>query len=131
MFCSSKKLITLLFFVFTYTIHFGQIFSSISEGCAPLIGVEFSHNFGNVDNILWDFDDGTSATIDAPVHTFQDPGVYNVVFTAGGGINETIVITVLESPTAQFEVMGVNSGCIPLEVNFTDNSSGHFVTMMT
>ncbi len=101
---------------------YAQISASVTEGCAPLIGVEFEHSFTNATNILWTFGNGTSATTDAPTNTYQTPGVYTVTFTADPGISETLTITVLASPEASFEPIGSTSGCIPLVVSFNDTS---------
>ena len=100
-----------------------QIIASQTEGCAPLIGIEFSHSFNGATNILWDFGNGGSATVDEPSATFQLPGEYTVVFTADGGIQESLVISVQASPEASFSPVGSSSGCIPLSVSFNDEST--------
>ncbi len=99
-----------------------QITASQTSGCAPLIGVSFAHPYTGATGMLWDFDNGASATTNSPTHTFQNPGVYNVTFTANGGIQASVTITVLSSPTAAFSVVGEASGCLPLSVSFQDES---------
>ena len=102
---------------------FGQIFASQTEGCAPLVGVDFGHTFGVVTGILWNFGDGSSATVNSPSHTFQDPGVYTVTFTANGGISETIQIEAFAHPVAIFSLPEPNSGCLPFTISCVDEST--------
>ncbi|MEM9050788.1 MAG: PKD domain-containing protein [Bacteroidota bacterium] len=99
-----------------------EIISSVETGCAPLIGVEFSHTFPNATNIEWTFGNGASSTNASAVTTYQNPGVYEVVFTADPNIQESIFINVLASPIADFEVITSSAGCIPMDVTFADNS---------
>jgi len=100
-----------------------QISASTSSGCAPLIGVEFSHSYSGASNFLWSFGNGASSTNSSATNTYQNPGVYTVQFTADPNIQETISITVLSSPVADFSVIGSGSGCVPLSVSFQDNST--------
>jgi PKD repeat protein len=65
-----------------------QISADETEGCAPLTSVVFSHSYGSVSNILWDFGDLVSSGLDNPTHSYQNPGVYSVTFTADGGISD-------------------------------------------
>lgn len=61
---------------------------------------------GPTDSILWDFGDGTTSTDEVVTHTFERPGLFNVVLTAtneAGSSTSSIDITVLaavEAPTA-------------------------------
>lgn len=49
-----------------------------ATGCVPLT-VQFNSQLYNVNNVLWDFRDGSTSTQLNPVHTFTDTGVYNVM----------------------------------------------------
>ncbi len=79
----------------------------------------------------WDFGDGSTSTMANPVHTFNDPGNYNVTLTvsddAGLQDSEGIVIMVTEvnSNTAPTAVISATpeSGMAPLEVRFTGDQS--------
>ena len=82
-----------------------QISASETEGCAPLIEVEFSHSYGAVNNILWNFDDGATAIIDNPIHTFQNPAIYTVVFTADGGIGEMVLSKIFQMQIILFIIL--------------------------
>lgn len=99
-----------------------QIIASETEGCAPLIGVQFSHSFSGATGVNWDFGNGASSSGNNPSHTFQTPGTYTVTFTAAGGISETLTVSVLERPQAAFNVLGASGGCIPHTVQFEDAS---------
>jgi len=78
--------------------------SDVTGGCEPL-NVTFSDITTAGDpatSWLWNFDDGSYSTSQNPgLHTFSNPGTYDVVFEAcnsGGCTQETITITVEEEP---------------------------------
>lgn len=76
----------------------------------------------------WDFGDGGSSTAVNPSHAYVAPGTYTVALTvssAGCADSETKVgyITVGGAPTADFDANPI-SGNAPLNVHFTDQSSG-------
>lgn len=93
-------------------------------GCSP-----YTANFSDgtaASSWLWDFGDGTQATIHNPAHTFTTPGTYHVSLTvqlANGGCSYTI-------PDIQtFIIDGASPGftytvspCPPYIVQFTDTS---------
>ncbi len=99
-----------------------QIQASQTSGCAPLIGVQFTHSFAGATGVNWDFGNGASSTSNSPTHTYQTPGTYTVTFTAAGGIQETIEINVLDRPQAGISILSDAGGCIPLQVQFADDS---------
>ena len=79
--------------------------ADVISGCAPLT-VNFSDITTTGDpatSWLWNFDDGTFDISQNPgAHTFNNVGVYNVIFescNSGGCVTEVIVITVDETPT--------------------------------
>jgi len=47
------------------------------EGCVPLT-VQFTNNSTYDETYLWDFDDGSTSTIENPVHIFNEEGIYYV-----------------------------------------------------
>jgi gliding motility-associated-like protein len=49
-----------------------------ATGCAPLT-VQFTSQLYNVQNIFWDFQDGSTSTQLNPIHVFTDTGTYNVM----------------------------------------------------
>jgi PKD repeat protein len=80
---------------------------------------------------MWDFGDGTNATIANPSHIYQNAGVFTVKLTASNlaGTDtktETDYISVtgdIPPPVAMFEGTPL-SGSVPLTVQFTDLSIG-------
>ncbi len=110
-----------------------QISSSVSSGCAPLVGVQFTGVSGST-AINWDFGDGSSSQLLNPVHTFSTAGSYTVKYTAtlnGSPLNHTLTIKVYGKPKIDFEANGPHAGCKPLTVTFKDKSipgSGSTIT---
>jgi PKD repeat protein len=77
----------------------------------------------------WDFGDNTNSTLENPIHTYPDRGVYNVTFTAtndyGSDTAQCInfIHTYYAPPVTNF-ITNVTNGDIPLNVQFTDTSTG-------
>ncbi len=75
----------------------------------------------------WDFGDGNTSTMQNPVHTYNDPGLYDVKLTVigPGGTDSLTKLDYIDilylPPTADFTA-DVTSGIAPLSVNFTDLS---------
>ncbi|MFK7808980.1 MAG: PKD domain-containing protein, partial [Saprospiraceae bacterium] len=92
--------------------------------------VDFTNTSSGATNYAWDFGDGNSSDMENPTHIYDEDGTYTVVLTVTNDcgtseISETVVIAT--SPTANFS-MDTNSGCGPLTVNFSDESSNNTVT---
>jgi YVTN family beta-propeller protein len=78
----------------------------------------------------WTFGDGTNSTVKNPTHKYSKAGNYTVSFKVSNaaGNNTTtktnyIKVTTLLKPVANF-TSNVTSGKVPLNVAFTDKSSG-------
>jgi len=56
-----------------YTMHY--------DGCAPLT-ISFNNPFLNVVGSYWDFGDGNTSSQQNPVHTYNVPGIYDVMLIA-------------------------------------------------
>ena len=94
-------------------------------GCAPLT-TQFTDNTAGSTGWLWDFGDGTTSTLQNPVHTYNTPGNYTVALTttsAAGGCAQTI------SNFSTFQVQGGYAGfthtvspCPPYVATFQDTS---------
>ncbi len=83
---------------------------------------------GPATGYFWDFGDGNTSTAENPSHAYAAPGEYTVelaVFSADCSDSETKsgYVTVGGAPAAAFSANPVN-GIAPLNVNFTDQSSG-------
>ena len=101
------------------------------SGVAPL-GVGFTDlSSGIATSWSWDFGDGGASTQRNPAHTYQNAGSFTVRLTASnaGGQNTNtktayvVVSAPVSPPVAGFEA-SPTSGTAPLNVQFTDQSTG-------
>lgn len=78
---------------------------------------------------FWDFGDGTTSTLQNPVHLYPGIGTYNVTFgvVSAFGCTDTILfqaaIQVVDPPTVVFSPLD-SIGCNPFSLGFTDASFG-------
>ncbi|REJ85288.1 MAG: PKD domain-containing protein [Bacteroidetes bacterium] len=96
-----------------------------TSGCAPLT-TQFTDATAGSTAWLWNFGDGTTSTLQNPVHTYTRPGLYTVSLTttsAGGGCTQTI------NNFSTFNVQGGYAGfthsattCPPWQASFVDTS---------
>lgn len=94
--------------------------------------VPFTVNFtdlstGTPVSWAWDFGDGNTSAAQNPTHIYTTPGSYNVTLTVtdAQGCTGTVVFNnyiVIQPPIADFVGVPIN-GCVPLLVNFTDQST--------
>ncbi|MEO1259168.1 MAG: PKD domain-containing protein [Bacteroidota bacterium] len=92
--------------------------------------VAFTNSSSNATSYEWDFGDGNTSTEENPVHTYAADGNYTVTLTATndcGSITTTQTVTVITAPTAGFS-SNVTTGCDPLTVQFTNESSANAVS---
>jgi PKD repeat protein len=85
----------------------------------------FTNTSSNANSYTWNFGDGNTSTATNPVHTYAEDGVYTVVLTATnncGNATSTQTVTIVTPPTAAFSA-NVTSGCAPLTVQFSNQSS--------
>lgn len=111
-----------------------------NEGPAPL-EVEFDAYvpyWYYINNWTWDFGDGTGETKTSPwtLHTYQNPGLYNVTLSVtspyGSDIStqvNCVNVTQVLPPVPSFDAVP-KSGNAPLSVTFTDTSSGTVTTRL-
>ncbi|PLX04709.1 MAG: pkd domain containing protein, partial [Marinilabiliales bacterium] len=82
-------------------------FGSSASGCAPFT-MKFTNNTQYATSYLWTFGDGFTSTHEEPIHTFYDPGIYNVSLQAigpgGEDYTQDATIEVFEVPEAYFSV---------------------------
>ncbi|MES2588863.1 MAG: PKD domain-containing protein [Bacteroidota bacterium] len=90
----------------------------------------FNSSCSSFTTFTWTFDDGTgpvvvnSLTSTGMLHTFTNPGVYDVVLATSnscGSSDDTIQVCIEAPPTPDFSV-DVNTACIPFDVETNDLS---------
>ena len=106
------------------------------EGNAPL-EVEFWESVPYAwyyDEFIWEFGDGTNGTGSWLYHTYENPGLYNVTLTVNSAFGSGsatksgyINVTQALAPDPDFEATPL-SGDAPLDVMFTDTSTGIITT---
>lgn len=105
------------------------------SGCAPLLVAFTDLSTGTPTSWKWDLGNGTISFLQNPTATYFTPGFYNiklVVYTASGADSVVKVnhINVQAQPTVNFNGLPL-SGCFPLPVTFTDQSSAGTGTIGT
>jgi len=101
---------------------------SPTSGCVPLTVSFTDLSTGEIDTWYWTFGDGGSSGAQNPSHQYTSAGTYTVSLTVTGpggsdGETKTGYITVNAAPVAAF-TGSPTSGCAPLTVNFTNQSTG-------
>ncbi|MEO6452781.1 MAG: PKD domain-containing protein [Ginsengibacter sp.] len=138
-----KKLLSKFFIIILVLLYSGNIlaqpvadFSATPVvGCAPLL-VQFTDlSTGNPTSLKWDLGNGTPSSSSTPSTTYFTPGQYKVTLIAKNASgSDTIVkdkfITVQVNPTVNFTATPT-SGCLPLAVQFTDQSTAGAGTLTT
>ncbi|MBS1919278.1 MAG: PKD domain-containing protein [Bacteroidetes bacterium] len=96
-------------------------------GCSPLFVSFQDLSSGSPTSWQWDFGNGNTSSLQNPSASYFTPGQYTVRLTVtnSSGSNTLIrtqYITVYEAPTVSFNASNT-SGCFPLHVQFTDQST--------
>lgn len=98
-------------------------------GCAPLVVQLFNQTDPALSGtLLWDLGDGTTAATSTVMHTYTQPGSYDVrltVTTAQGCTTDSLfedLIIVHPTPDASF-TPDTTIGCVGTEVQFTNTST--------
>ncbi len=80
----------------------------------------------NITAYLWDFDDGSTSTLQNPTHAYTSAGTYNVqlIVETNNGCSDTseVPIIIYPAPIADFSLSNV---CFGTTVSFTDQSLGN------
>ncbi|MCZ2276421.1 MAG: PKD domain-containing protein [Bacteroidia bacterium] len=105
-----------------------------ASGCSPLSVSFITQNTGVGHSYLWDFGDGQTSAQQYPVHSYGGNGVFTTSLTVTSmyGCSSTLSLpnqVVVNNTDASFYV-DVTSGCPPLKVLFTPNSTGSNVTYL-
>ena len=99
-------------------------------GCSPMT-VDFTNSTTGATQYLWLFGDGSSATAADTAHTYTNFGTTDTVYTVtliasspfGCADTVSLLITVAPGVVAGF-VHNAQPGCAPMNVGFTNTSSG-------
>jgi len=89
--------------------------------------VTFSNQSMNGEDYIWDFGDGNVSNLISPSHTYDEDGIYEVsliVLNSCGFDTSTLQVPIATPPQAAFGV-AQTSGCAPLLVSFTNQSSSN------
>ena len=99
--------------------------ADVLSGCSPL-KVKFTDNStGNPTAWDWNLGNGNNPAIKNPSTFYELPGTYQVTLTvsnSSGKSSKTMTIVVFEKPKPLF-VASQQSGCAPLKVQFSDQST--------
>ncbi len=103
--------------------------TNITSGCTPTT-VNFYNTNLFVSGSVWDFGDGTTSTLNNPVHTYNTGGQYTVslIVSSTAGCSDTVIknnlITVGKNPAPGFTHSNV-TGCAPHSVQFANTSANY------
>lgn len=90
--------------------------------------IAFQNNSVDVSANEWQFGDGQESTNVSPTHRYDTAGVYEVILTAYSDFNDCPAtfrseVLVIDNPVAAFSP-SERSGCAPLTIDFTNESTG-------
>jgi len=104
--------------------------SSVTSGKVPLNVAFTDTSTGSPTSWKWDFGDGSKSYLQNPTHKYSKAGTYTVNLTVKNAIGrntvtktEYIKVTGVTKPVANF-TSSVTSGKVPLNIAFTDTSTG-------
>jgi len=102
--------------------------SSVTSGKAPLKVAFTDTSTGSSTSWFWNFGDGSKSFLQTPTHKYSKAGKYTVSLTVKNAevsntVTKTDYIKVITKPVANF-TSSVTSGKTPLNVAFTDTSTG-------
>ena len=94
------------------------------SGCNQ-INIQYINNSQNAQMYLWDFGDGNISSIEQPLHTYTDVGIYDVSLTvySGSCISRQVESQYIRVDTAHADfVYTTDQMCLPIQAEFTDLS---------
>ncbi|MDF1697203.1 MAG: PKD domain-containing protein [Saprospiraceae bacterium] len=94
-----------------------------------IFNVDFTNTTVEGSSFVWDFGDGNTSTEENPSHTYEAEGTYEVLLSATnecGTTSSSTMVSINALPTAGLGAE-VQSGCGPLTVEFTDESSSNVI----
>ncbi len=106
-------------------------FSVTSTSVCAGTSVHFVNTSTGITSSLWFFGDGTTSTVNSPLHAYATTGVYSiklVVYDSYGCPSDTLsmpgMVTVNFAPATSFTMSDSFAVCAPLNVSFTNTSTG-------
>jgi large repetitive protein len=93
--------------------------------------VTFTNNSTGATVYSWNFGDGNISASATGTHTYLATGIYTVQLiaaTANGCSDSTTSIIELIQPPNAFFTVAPDTGCAPLSVNYSDASTGSYIT---
>ncbi|MEL6133939.1 MAG: PKD domain-containing protein, partial [Bacteroidota bacterium] len=101
--------------------------ASDTVGCAGLVVLFADQSPGDIASWDWDFGDGNGASVQNPIHTYENDGLYDVslIVTDDNGCQDSLTRTSyveLSRPQADFAV-NYQPDCPPVLVSFAANAS--------
>lgn len=98
---------------------------SDSVGSCPPLEVKFTSSAKNYVSLGWDFGDGSTSTLENPVHFYNIPGEYmatQTVMAPGGCVVTMSRKVIVKGPKGVFTYTPT-TGCMPLKVEFTGSGN--------
>jgi gliding motility-associated-like protein len=98
--------------------------SDTFASCPPLRVIFTNASVGGIQN-LWDFGNGNTSLLSDPIQTYTEIGVFNarLIITGKGGCKDTMTTRINVSGPQGTITYGPLSGCPPLEVKFSSNTT--------
>ncbi|HNP53912.1 MAG TPA: PKD domain-containing protein, partial [Ferruginibacter sp.] len=128
-------LLASLFYLTSFAQPTANFSAAPTSGCAPLVVNFIDQSTGSPTHWRWDLGNGTFSNLQNPSVTYFTPGQYNiklVVQNASGrdSMVRNQYITIYAQPTVFFTA-STTTGCFPLTVSFTDQSTPGSGTIQT
>ncbi|MBL0019117.1 MAG: PKD domain-containing protein [Bacteroidetes bacterium] len=107
-----------------------------NTGCSAPLTVNFTDLSVGAVSWLWNFGDGNTSNLPSPPHTYTANGTYSVSLTVTGlnGCTHTVTqnnLVQIIPPVANFNFVGIQAGCMPRTINFTNTSTTTFGVITT
>ncbi|MBN1212689.1 MAG: PKD domain-containing protein, partial [candidate division Zixibacteria bacterium] len=98
----------------------------ITPDCDSAVAEFFDLSTGTITTREWDFGDGTTSSLQNPVHIYDTPGIYMVTLIVTGPygadtVSKPVTVTLLPYPISDFLAIP-DSGSVSLRVYFIDRS---------
>ena len=89
--------------------------------------VYFSNQSINMNTYLWDFGDGTTSSLESPVHLYTSAGDYTVTLIASNDTTQKTLIQVVELEEVYADFISPTTHFVGVPLELIDNSSNNVV----